>query len=191
MSVSKDDEEMLRQLVAMRQNIYAHCYRMLRNAAEAEDAAQEVLVSAIKSIPAYRPDNPLTHWVSRITTNYCLNVLRQKQRTISYNDPDKEFLTDIEALPSLDMQEAERRICHTQLIEEIMERAKCFKPPWDADDYLIFETYFRGEKLSWVQVAQILDMPVSTVKTRYSTRIQPVLDKIRQEDEAGGRRVKA
>lgn len=123
-----------------------------------------------------------------MATNYCLNVLRNEKHTISYSADTTSHLLDREAFSHPVLHEVEQRICHTQYMAEIMTLAKSHKPRWDFQDYVIFHARFQEEEISWVEVAKIVNMPVSTVKTRYSSRIQPVLDQIRQRDEAGKRK---
>jgi len=57
-----------------------HCYRMLGSFEEAEDAVQDVLLRAWRSRDSYAGDAPLAHWLMRIATNVCLNVLARDRR---------------------------------------------------------------------------------------------------------------
>jgi RNA polymerase sigma-70 factor, ECF subfamily len=56
------------------------CYSLLLNAAEAEDAAQEVFVKAFASLPRYRQTATFLTWLSRVASNHCLDVLRKRKR---------------------------------------------------------------------------------------------------------------
>jgi len=64
-----------------RADLLRHCYRMLGCLADAEDLVQDTLLRAWRSRETYSGDAPLPHWLMRIATNACLNVLdRQRPR---------------------------------------------------------------------------------------------------------------
>jgi len=66
-----------------------HCYRMLGTFEEAEDVVQDVLLQAWRSRETYAGDAPLEHWLMRIATNACLNVLtRGRPRALPQLDRD-------------------------------------------------------------------------------------------------------
>ena len=54
------------------------CYRVLGNAADAEDAAQEAFLAAFRSLPDWRGDGPFTAWISRIAVR--ISIRRAHQR---------------------------------------------------------------------------------------------------------------
>jgi len=67
------------EITAHRAELLRHCYRMLGSYADAEDAAQEVLIRALKSHETFSGGVPLSHWLLRIATNACLTVLAQRK----------------------------------------------------------------------------------------------------------------
>lgn len=66
------------------------CRRMLGQAADAEDATQEVFMRGFKAFASYRTSDPFGPWIGAIASNYCIDVLRKRQRfsAIFFEDAD-------------------------------------------------------------------------------------------------------
>ena len=55
--------------------------RLLRNSDDANDAVQETLVKAYRAIASFNPGRPVLPWLSRICSNCCVDILRQKRQS--------------------------------------------------------------------------------------------------------------
>src|SRR6478735_9087235 len=63
-----------------RRELQVHCYRMLGSLQDAEDAAQDVMLSAWQGIAGFEERASIRTWLYRIATNRCLDVLRSSAR---------------------------------------------------------------------------------------------------------------
>lgn len=74
--------------------VYAICFRMLRNAAEAEDLVQDVFVQLHRKIGSFRGDSAFTTWLHRLTCNEVLMHFRK--RTVKFEKTTKDGATPLQ-----------------------------------------------------------------------------------------------
>jgi len=103
---------------AIQDQVYFHCRKILKREEDAEDAAQEVLISVLSGLNSLREPNAFWGWVNSITVNQCRRSFRG---TTEWQIPEDEdggsLLDDLEdldeqAVPdkALDNEETRRMI---------------------------------------------------------------------------------
>ena len=91
-----DEQAFVRLTAPHRQPLHRHCYRILGSLHDADDALQETLLRAWRSIDRFQPRAPLRSWLYRIATNVCLRMLEQRSR-----NPAAAADTHLEPYPDL------------------------------------------------------------------------------------------
>jgi RNA polymerase sigma-70 factor (ECF subfamily) len=76
----RDERAFVECVRTYQDKIYGLVFRMLGNASEAEDVAQEVFVTVFKSIDSFRGDARLSTWLYRIGVNHCKNRIKYLRR---------------------------------------------------------------------------------------------------------------
>src|SRR5262245_8684809 len=78
-----DDQAFKTLVEPHRKGLHAHCYRMLASLHDADDALQDALLRAWRGLRGFEGRGSLRSWLSRITTNACLDVIsRRPQRVL-------------------------------------------------------------------------------------------------------------
>ena len=92
---SLDDElsaRFERDVVALRETLYRHAFRLSYNHTDAEDLVQETMMKAYGAFHSFQPGSNLNAWLFRILTNTYINGYRKKKRQpVQYST---ELVTD-------------------------------------------------------------------------------------------------
>src|SRR5271155_306613 len=72
----------LGELEQYRRELTGYCYRMLGSPFEAEDAVQDTLLRAWRSMARFEGRASLRSWLYRIATNVCMDALSHKERRV-------------------------------------------------------------------------------------------------------------
>jgi RNA polymerase sigma-70 factor (ECF subfamily) len=126
--------------------------RMLDNAQDAEDVTQTVFLNAFLKLRTYDPRYRFFSWVYRMTVNESLNVLKRRKRTVN--------LEDGPAIPTPGAPSDEA----AELQDRVGKALMSLKPDDRAVVVLKHFVFF-----SYEEIADVLGIPVKTVKSRLFT----------------------
>ncbi|WP_019640690.1 RNA polymerase sigma factor SigW [Paenibacillus fonticola] len=157
------DQESFADLVDLyKDKIFHLAYRMLLNRHEAEDIVQESFLRVYKNWERYDEKQKFSTWLYRIATNLCIDRLR-KRKPNYYLDAemnDQEGLDGYTLIPGDERTpESEYLLSETQ--QTIHHAIDGLPAKYKS---VIILRYL--QELSLSEISEVLDMPVTTVKTR-------------------------
>lgn len=152
----KGDADAFTQLVeAFQRPVYNLCYRMLGNAEDAEDAAQETFLRAYKSLRSYDAARPFSTWLLSIAAHYCIDQLR-KQRFL---------VVSLEDLPVPDVPDHQPGMDTRLNLKEEQQRIRGLLNTLDPVDRAAVIMYYWYD-FSYDEICRSLSLSMSAVKSR-------------------------
>jgi RNA polymerase sigma-70 factor (ECF subfamily) len=136
--------------------------RYLRDKDEVQDVAQEVFIKAYRALPNFRGDSAFYTWLYRIAINTAKNYLVSKSRRPPDTDidvDDGEFQADSAVLRDDDTPEANLA---TSQMEDVIYKAIADLP----EELKVAVTLREFEGLSYEEIAEVMECPVGTVRSR-------------------------
>jgi RNA polymerase sigma-70 factor, ECF subfamily len=149
-----------RLVTEYRPSVYRLAYSILEDGPEADEAAQDVFVAALKALSSYRSESSLTTWLYAITVNVCRDRLRARRtrerlaqalKLLAHTDKRQHASAEEEALRS----EGEAAI--RSAVNALGEKHRL----------PVILRYYHG--CSVEEIAQILRINAGTVCSRLST----------------------
>ncbi len=136
--------------------VYNLCLRVLGDADDAADAAQDAFMTALRKLEEFRGDAAFTTWMHRVTVNACYDLLRKRRRQpLLRVAPDAE-LPETEMGPPVPDHADE--IAGTRDAAAALRRVP--------EEFRVALVLADVQDLAYDEIAQILDVPVGTVKSR-------------------------
>ena len=146
--------------------IFALCFGMLNREDEARDAAQETFIAAYRNLKNFRGEAKVSSWLHRIAVNQCLtNKRRAKTRSESFlddetNADEKIFIAPSRLSPSRTTEQNERLHLVRQAVGSL---------PEDLRQVIVMKEF---EEMTFQEISDMLEVPLSTVKSRVYTALK-------------------
>ena len=179
------DQDMLayEELVARhRDKIYARAFSMMRNEEEALDISQEAWVKGWRRLIQLHGKASFATWMTRITINLCLDLLRKKKRqraeSIEKLDDDlggvERQMDVVEINPSAGLERTELRARIDQALEQLSEAHRTV---------MVMHEF---QELEYKEIAKRMECSIGTVMSRLfyaRRRMASLLAGLRKKDE--------
>jgi RNA polymerase sigma-70 factor (ECF subfamily) len=180
------DMDSFNQLVARWERpIYALAYRTLGREEDARDVVQEAFLRAFRGLRGFRGQAKFSSWLYRITLNLCRDWIRRERRAPVVQAP--------EGVDPIEM--ADERMAPTESVEDLVARremsaavARAMAELPEEQRVAILLKEYHG--LTFQEIADQLDCPLSTVKTRLYQGLSVLRRRLerRQAEDASLRR---
>jgi RNA polymerase sigma-70 factor (ECF subfamily) len=162
-SLSGEESAMNELVDRFRGQVFGLCYRMLGHRQDAEDVTQESFVRAMRSLANWDSRREFLPWLLAIAGNRCRTALASRRRL-----PKPSF--EVEELPDARSVRTERH-----LGEEVSLALARLR-----DEYRQAFVLFHEQELTYVEISEVLDCPVGTVKTWVHRARRELADHLRR-----------
>ena len=153
--------------------------RYVRDPDEALDVTQETFIKAYRALPNFRGDSSFYTWIYRIGANTAKNYLVSQGRRPPESDIDAQDAEQYIADPHLRDMDTPERLAQRDEIERTVATAIEDLP----EDLRTAITLREFEGLSYEEIANAMDCPVGTVRSRIfrareaiDKKLRPLLD---------------
>ncbi len=156
--------------------IYALAYRVIGREEDARDVAQETFLRAFRALSGFKGQAKFSSWLYRITLNLCRDWIRKERRTPVSQAPEGIDIIELagEATPA----ETIEQLVGRKQLGRAVSKAMAMLPEEQRTAIILKE--YHG--LTFQEIADMLDCPLSTVKTR----LYQGLSVVRKQLEAAG-----
>jgi RNA polymerase sigma-70 factor (ECF subfamily) len=146
--------------------IFALAYGILGREEDARDATQETFIAAFRNLRGFRGEAKVSSWLHRIAVNQCITRQR-RARTRAENSLEAETESGGEKFAAPDAA-SPARLAEGRERTEAVRRAVSALPP-ELREVIVMKEF---EELTFQEIADALDVPLSTVKSRLYTALK-------------------
>jgi RNA polymerase sigma-70 factor, ECF subfamily len=173
----RGDKKAFEMLVAKYQRKLSRLLsRLIRDPAEIEDVTQEAFIKAYRALPAFRGDSAFYTWLYRIGINTAKNYLvamgRRAPTSTEYDSEEAESFDDAYQLRDINTPESELL---TKQIAQTVNESMALLP----EELRTAITLREIEGLSYEEIAEIMNCPIGTVRSRIFRAREAIAEKLR------------
>ncbi|TPQ28092.1 RNA polymerase sigma factor RpoE [Methylomonas sp. EFPC3] len=178
--VQQGDKSAFDLLVLKYQHKIVHLVnRYVKDPSEAQDVAQDTFIKAYRALGDFRGESAFYTWLYRIAINTAKNYLLSRSRRHSDYEIDVQDAEQVENAPQLkDIETPEHQLMNEQIVAVI--RAAIENLP---EEMRIAITLREFEGMSYEEIAEAMDCPIGTVRSRIfrareaiDQKLNPLLD---------------
>jgi RNA polymerase sigma-70 factor, ECF subfamily len=168
-------------------SLYGYALVLTQNRADAEDLVQKTYVRAIRAMGRLRHDSNMKGWLFTILRNIWLNEVKQRRRATEFVDVEAEEMTS-------SLADGNTRSPHEVSVGKLEQRrvrAAIQQLPKQFREIILLREW---EKLSYQEIAMVLDCPVGTLMsrlTRARSRLRDLLSSLPQSGHPHGAEMEA
>jgi RNA polymerase sigma-70 factor (ECF subfamily) len=144
--------------------------------ADAQEATQDALLAALRSLDSYRGEAKLSTWLYSITMNLCRNRLRTRKRRKRVRRIFKRLTTPIDTTPTQPENALIQKQANSNLFDIVQSLNEKHRLP-------IILRYYHN--CSIAEIAQILDIPEGTVHSRLNTARKKMRNQLESKKNKG------
>ena len=181
-SVGGDLDSFNQLVLRWERPIYALAYRVIGREEDARDVTQEAFLRAFRALGGFKGQAKFSSWLYRITLNLCRDWIRRERRTLIAQAPEGVDLIELagETAPSESIEELVAR----RQLGRAVEKAMAMLPEEQRTAIILKE--YHG--LTFQEIADMLDCPLSTVKTRLYQGLTVLRKQLQQGPAASAER---
>ena len=141
--------------------------------ADAQEATQDALMAALRSLESFRGEAKLSTWLYSITVNLCRNRLRARQRRERVRSIFERLTTPIEDVPVQPENAIIQKQAESHLFAIVQSLNEKHRLP-------VILRYYHDFPIA--EIAQILDIPEGTVHSRLNTARKKMRDQLESKN---------
>ena len=152
--------------------------RFVRDASEVEDVTQEAFIKAYRALPSFRGESAFYTWLYRIGINTAKNYLvALGRRAPTVTTVDNEEAEDIEVGEQLkDMNTPEQQMMTRQIADTVNSTLQGLP-----EELRTAITLREIDGLSYEEIAQIMNCPIGTVRSRIFRAREAIAEQLRPQ----------